>query len=113
MKTKVEKKDIERVKGLLNGVDSGIVATKNGVALFGNMGELLNLLSNIGHSFKESPAKKEDVMRALENGYSFKGVEIKLDGKKLDKKELDNIAREIVKDLKDALDEMFSEEDKD
>ena len=111
MKTKVEKKDIERVKGLLNGVDSGIVATKNGVALFGNMGELLNLLANIGHSFKESPAKKEDVMKALENGYTHKGIEINISN--LDKKELDKIAKEIVKDLKDALDEMFSEEDKD
>lgn len=106
---KIEKKELERIKDLLNGVDSGIVATKNGVALFGNLGELLNLLSNIGHSFKQSPAEKEDVMKALELGYTCNGVDIS----KLDNKELDKIAKEIFKGLKDAVDKIFSEENKD
>lgn len=101
----MDKKKIERVKGLLDGVDAGIVATENGVAVFGRGIEILNLISNIANSVKKN-LKKEDVKKAFDMGLN--GVGIPVD--KLDKKELDKMAEEIVKDLKKALDEMFSEE---
>ena len=105
MKT-LNKKDIDK---LLEGTDSVIIATTNGSGVVGNSFVVLNLLSNLVKNFKECGCDESDIKRAVDCGLHHKGIPVD----KLDKKELDKIAKEIVKDLKDALDEMFSEEDKD
>lgn len=105
MKT-LNKKDIDR---LLEGTNSVIIATTNGSGVVGSRFMTLNLLSNLIHNFKECGVEEEDIRHAVDCGLHCKGIPVD----KMDKKELDKIAKEIVKDLRDALNEMFSEEDKD
>lgn len=104
---KVGKKELERINNLLNDVDAGIVATKKGVAVFGNSGEVLNLFSNIVNILKQSSIEKEDLKKAFEVGLN--GIGISID--KLDKKELDKIAKEIVSELKNALEEVLGDDE--
>ena len=105
MKT-LNKKDIDR---LLEGTNSVIIATTNGSGVVGSRFMTLNLLSNLIHNFKECGVDEKDIRQAVDCGLHCKGIPVD----KMDKKELDKIAKEIVTDLKKALDEMFSEEDKD
>lgn len=104
---KVGKEELERINNLLNDVDTGIVATKKGVAVFGNGGEILNLFSNIVNILKQSPIEKEDLKKAFEVGLN--GIGFSID--KLDRKELDKIAKEIASELKNALEEVLGDDE--
>ena len=104
--SKINRKDIDK---LLEGTNSVIIATTNGSGVVGDRFMVLNLLSNLVNNLKECGCEESDIKRAVDCGLHHKGIPVD----KLDKKELDKIAKEIIKDLKSALDEMFSEEDKD
>ena len=108
MKT-LNRKEIEKVNKLLEGSNGVIIATTNGSGVIGNGLITLNLLANLVSNIKECGMKESDIKNAVDCGLHHKDISVD----KLDKKELDKIAKEIVKDLKSALDEMFSEEDKD
>ena len=104
--SKLNKKDIDK---LLEGTNSVIIATTNGSGIVADGFMALNLLSNLIHNFKECGIEERDIKRAVDLG--IHGVGIQMD--KMDKKAMNKMAKEFMKDLKDILSEVLDEEDKD
>lgn len=99
---KIENKAIDK---LIDGAECIIIASTNGTGLVGPKGMMLNLLANLAYNFKDCGFEEKELIRAVEAGFR--------NNKSKDSKELDKETKEILKDIKKALEEAIGEEKED
>lgn len=89
----MKKVDEAKILKMVKGTDIVLVASENGTSVIGGYLDVLNLVANLAKNFKECGIDKDDIINAIELGYSSK--------------------KDLNKRLKEAITNLFNFDDED
>lgn len=89
----MKKIDKEKILKMIGGTDSVLLASENGTSVVGHYLDVMNLVANLAINFKDCGIDKDDIINAIELGYSSK--------------------KDLKKKLKEAITNLFNLDDED